>query len=72
MSLKKDKSLRKGERTINIETNGGHLRTFKSRCLKGICGEIIDVEEIGYINGIMHVRCLKCGYVLHNEELPLS
>lgn len=44
-------------------TNGEILKTYKMPCLKGICDEIVDVEEIGYINNAMHLRCIKCGYV---------
>ena len=54
---------------MKIETNGGRLKTFKLHCPKGICDEIVEVEEIGYLNGTMHVRCMKCGFVLQNEGL---
>lgn len=54
---------------MKIETNGGRLKTFKSHCPQGICDEIVEIEEIGYLNGTMHVRCTKCGLVLQNDGL---
>lgn len=51
------------------ETNGGNLKSYKARCLKGICNETVDVEEIGYLNGTMHVRRVKCGYIKQSENL---
>lgn len=61
---------------MNNNTNGGKLKIFKAPCLKdGACDEVknwnelVDIEEIGYRNGIMHVRCLKCGYERHGEGI---
>ncbi len=54
---------------MNAETNGGRLKTFKSQCPQGICNEIVEIEEIGYLNGTMHVRCMKCGFVIQNDGL---
>ena len=48
-------------------TDGKILKTYKMPCLKGICNEIVDVEEIGYIDNTMHLRCIKCGYVQQIE-----
>ena len=45
------------------EPNGKMLKTYRMPCLKGTCDEIVDVEEIGYLNGVMHLRCSKCGYI---------
>lgn len=47
--------------------NGEILKTYKMPCLKGTCDEIVDVEEIGYIDDTIHLRCLKCGYVQQME-----
>lgn len=54
------------------QTNGGILKTYKMPCLKGTCNEIVEVEEIGYIDSTRHLRCLKCGYVQQVEEEILS
>ena len=54
---------------MNSETNGGNLKTFKSPCPQGTCNEIVEIEEIGYLNGTMHVRCMKCGFVIQSDGL---
>lgn len=61
---------------MNMNTNGGMLKKYKVPCLKeGACDEVkdwnelVEVEEIGYRNGIMHVRCTKCGYERHGEGI---
>lgn len=58
------------------KTNGGILKIYKVPCLKqGACDdikkwdELVEVEEIGYRDGIMHVRCMKCGYEQHGEGI---
>ena len=53
------------------EPNGGILKTYKTHCLRGLCNEIVEVEEIGYLNEIMHVRCIKCGYEVQLDNLNL-
>ncbi len=63
---------KKGEK-MEIEHNGGTLKTYTIPCLKGTCGDkIIEAEEIGYLNGVMHVRCKECGYIesIDLVELP--
>lgn len=45
------------------QTNGGVLKTYKMPCLKGICNDLVEVEEIGYIDDSIHLRCINCGYV---------
>ena len=52
---------------MKIEPNGGKIRTYKVPCLKGICDEMCEVEEIGYVNGILHLRCIECGFEHHGE-----
>jgi len=53
-----------------LVTNGEWLKTYKMPCLKGLCDGIVEVEKIGYRNGIMYVRCKKCGYIQQMLELP--
>jgi hypothetical protein len=60
---------RKEVRKMDNGHNGGWLKTYKVPCLKGICDEICEVEELGYVNGVMHVRCLECGFEQHGEDL---
>ena len=51
--------------------NGGKLKTYKTQCIRGLCDEIVEVEEIGYLNEVMHVRCIKCGYEVQLDNLNL-
>jgi hypothetical protein len=53
------------------EPNGGKLKTYKTQCIRGLCDEIVEVEEIGYLNKVMHVRCIKCGYEVQLDNLNL-
>ena len=53
------------------EPNGGILKTYKTKCISGQCDEIVEVEEIGYLNEVMHVRCIKCGYETQLDNLNL-
>ena len=53
-----------------IETNGEILRTYEMPCSKCSCEKAVELEEIGYINGAMHVRCKRCGYIQQMPELP--
>lgn len=67
---------KKNGEKMEMEHNGSTLKTYKIPCLKGTCGDnkIIEAEEIGYLNGIMHVRCKECGYIesIDLVELPIK
>ena len=67
---------RKEEEKMGNGHNGGILRRYKVPCLKdgacdevASCDELVEVEEIGYRNDVMYIRCLKCGYEQHAEGI---